>query len=96
MKVIVASTDVPFVGGGGTTAIVDWLSLELTAAGHEVDTLRFPFVSETTAMLDQILALRLLDLGETADLISPAASAQGVVVHPSSSADLRPVADLAA
>jgi hypothetical protein len=53
MKVIVASTDVPFVGGGGNTAIVDWLGLELTRAGHDVDTLRFPFVSETTAMLDQ-------------------------------------------
>jgi len=69
MKVIVASTDVPFVGGGGTTAIVDWLGLELIRAGHDVDTLRFPFVSETTAMLDQALALRLFHVHDTADRV---------------------------
>jgi glycosyltransferase involved in cell wall biosynthesis len=69
MKVIVASTDVPFVGGGGTTAIVDWLGIELERAGHEVDILRFPFVSETAAMLDQSLALRLFDLGDAADRV---------------------------
>jgi len=82
MKVIVASTDVPFVGGGGTTAIVDWLSLELARAGHEVDTLRFPFVSETAAMMDQILALRLLDLGEAADRLICIRPPSYVLQHP--------------
>lgn len=82
MKVIVASTDVPFVGGGGTTAIVAWLSLELVRAGHEVDTLRFPFVSETAAMLDQILALRLLNLGDTSDRLICIRPPSYVLQHP--------------
>lgn len=66
MKVIVASTVVPFLEGGGTF-IIDWLSLMLRRHGHEVETLKLPFVSNVPVMLEQMLALRLIDVGEQAD-----------------------------
>jgi glycosyltransferase involved in cell wall biosynthesis len=66
MKVIVASTVVPFIEGGGTF-IVDWLDEMLRRHGHEVETLKLPFLSSTPVMLEQMLSLRLMDLGDRAD-----------------------------
>lgn len=66
MKVIIASTVVPFVEGGGTF-IIDWLAVMLRRHGHEVETLKLPFYSHAPQMLDQMLALRLFDLGDRAD-----------------------------
>ena len=66
MKVIIASTVVPFIEGGGTL-IVEWLDTMLRRSGHEVDVLKLPFVSSTPLMLEQMLALRLMDVGDRAD-----------------------------
>jgi glycosyltransferase involved in cell wall biosynthesis len=66
MKIIVASTVVPFLYGG-YTVIVDSLADELTKAGHQVEVLKFPFSSQYDELLEQMTALRLLDLTEHGD-----------------------------
>jgi glycosyltransferase involved in cell wall biosynthesis len=66
MKIIVASTVVPFLYGG-YTVIVDSLAAELKKAGHEVEVLKFPFSSQHDELLEQMMALRLLDLTEHGD-----------------------------
>ena len=66
MKILIASTVVPFLEGGGTF-IIDWLDTMLRRHGHQVETLRIPMLSYTPALLDQMLAVRLMDLGTTAD-----------------------------
>jgi glycosyltransferase involved in cell wall biosynthesis len=70
MKIVIASTYVPFIRGGGTK-IVDDLAAELTHAGHRVDCVRLPLYSYWRQLPEQTLALRLLDLtessGETID-----------------------------
>lgn len=66
MKVAIASTVMPFIEGG-STLIVDWLTVMLRRRGHDVDTFKLPFVSYAPEMLEQMLSLRLLDVGEQAD-----------------------------
>ncbi len=66
MKVIVASTHVPFIDGGGRMIVRD-LAAALRERGHEVDTVDIPFLSDHRVMLEQMLALRLIDLGASAD-----------------------------
>lgn len=66
MKFLIVSTVVPFIEGGGTF-IVDWLSLKLREYGHQTDVLKLPFHSYYPEMLEQMLALRLLDVGQSAD-----------------------------
>lgn len=66
MRVIIASTFVPGVRGG-LDVMIDSLGAELTARGHEVDTLRFPFHSDPKRMLPQMLALRLHRVAEHGD-----------------------------
>ena len=66
MNILIASTVVPFLEGGGTF-IIDWLEIMLRRHGHQVETLRIPTTSNTAAQLDQMLAVRLMDVGTTAD-----------------------------
>jgi glycosyltransferase involved in cell wall biosynthesis len=61
MEIVIASTIVPFVEGGGTF-IVDWLEQTLIERGHSVFTLKIPFRSNYREMADQMLGLRLLDI----------------------------------
>ncbi len=61
MKIVVASTYIPFIRGGGTQ-IVDDLAAELSAAGHQVDIVKIPFYSDWRLIPDQTLAIRLLDV----------------------------------
>ncbi|MCX6605203.1 MAG: glycosyltransferase family 4 protein [Acidobacteria bacterium] len=61
-----ASTVVPFLYGG-YTVIVDSLADELARAGHEVEVLKFPFSSHHEELMEQMTALRLLDLTEHGD-----------------------------
>ena len=81
MKVIVASTVVPFIEGGGTF-IVDWLDAMLRRHGHEVDTLKLPFLSSTPVMLEQMLSLRLMDVGDRADRLICIRPPAHVLRHP--------------
>jgi glycosyltransferase involved in cell wall biosynthesis len=64
MRVLIASTYVPFIKGGGTKIVED-LHRELNARGFEADTVNLPFYSAWPAIPEQTLGLRLLDLSET-------------------------------
>jgi glycosyltransferase involved in cell wall biosynthesis len=64
MRIVVASTYVPFLKGGGTKIIED-LSAALTKAGHLVETVMIPMSSYWPKVSEQTLAIRLLDLTES-------------------------------
>lgn len=61
MRVLVASTFVPFIKGGGTKIVED-LHRELLLRGFESDTVLIPFYSAWPEIASQTAALRLLDL----------------------------------
>jgi len=66
VKIIIASTIVPFIEGGGTF-IVDWLEQQLREYGHQVDTVKIPFSPDYKETLSQITALRLYNLEDMCD-----------------------------
>ena len=66
MKVVVASTFVPFVEGGAQMIMRD-LVRELEVRGHEVDTVELPTSSRWDLVLEQMLALRLLEVSRGSD-----------------------------
>jgi glycosyltransferase involved in cell wall biosynthesis len=66
VRVLIASTCVPFVKGGGTKIVED-LAGVLRARGVETDTVLIPFHSAWPDVPRQTLALRLLDVTEGAD-----------------------------
>jgi glycosyltransferase involved in cell wall biosynthesis len=81
MKVLIASTIVPFIEGGGTL-IVEWLEAVLRERGHEVDVLRLPFFSSYREMPAQMLALRLLDISEHGDRLVAIRPPAYLLQHP--------------
>ena len=81
MKVIIASTIVPFIEGGGTF-IVDWLARMLECSGHEVEVFKIPFHSWYPEMPDQMLALRLFDVSEHADRLIAIRTPSYLLRHP--------------
>jgi len=81
MKIIIASTIVPFVYGGGTF-IVDWLELKLKEYGHEVDVVKIPFSSNYKEMLQQMLGLRLYHLEDSCDRLICIRMPSYLIKHP--------------
>jgi glycosyltransferase involved in cell wall biosynthesis len=81
MKVIVASTNTPFVDGGASL-IVGWLASKLRAQGHEVEVLEFPFRFQHEEMLEQMLALRLVDLSQHGDRLIAIRTPAYLLRHP--------------
>jgi len=81
MRVIVASTYVPLLRGGGVQ-IVDELVLALREHGHEVDTVMLPFHSHPPEMLEQMLALRLTDLSQSGDRLIAIRTPSYILPHP--------------
>lgn len=81
MKVIIASTVVPFVEGGATF-IVDWLAEMLQRHGHTVEVFKIPFHSWFPEMLDQMLALRLMDISEYGDRLIAIRTPSYLLRHP--------------
>lgn len=81
MRVLVASTVVPFVKGGGTI-IVDSLERALAERGHEVDVLRLPFESDVNTMLPQMLAMRLHHLEDASDRLICIRTPSYLIQHP--------------
>lgn len=61
MHIIVATTVLPFVRGGAEY-LADSLCDSLEHAGHTVDRFDLPFFADYRSMLEQMTALRLLDL----------------------------------
>jgi glycosyltransferase involved in cell wall biosynthesis len=81
MKVILATTFVPFVRGGADV-IVESLETMLLRAGHEVAVFRFPFVSHYREMPEQMLALRLLDISDRGDRLICVRTPSYLLRHP--------------
>jgi glycosyltransferase involved in cell wall biosynthesis len=81
MNIIIASTIVPFLNGGGSL-IVDWLELTLKKYGHNVDVFRVPFTSWYPVMPEQMLALRLLDISEHGDRLIAIRTPSYLLRHP--------------
>lgn len=81
MDVVIASTFVPFVRGGGTAIVAD-LQRALTTRGHRVDTVLLPFEPEPTEMVEQMLALRLLDISGRGDVLVTIRTPSYLLRHP--------------
>jgi glycosyltransferase involved in cell wall biosynthesis len=81
VKVLIVSTIVPFLEGGGTF-IVDWLAQALKQNGHTVDVVKIPFHSYYADMPEQMLALRLLDLSGHGDLLIALRTPSYIISHP--------------
>lgn len=81
MRVVLASTVVPFTGGGGSL-IAEWTEQALRAHGHEVELYRIPFHSEPRTMAEQMVGLRLVDLAGTCDRLVAIRTPSHLVRHP--------------
>lgn len=81
MKLIIASSYVPFVTGGARH-IVDWLAAKLRAQGHEVESFLLPFVDDPETMLAQIAGWRLIDLSDRCDRLICIRPPAYVLRHP--------------
>lgn len=81
MRVLVASTYVPFIDGGGRMIVRD-LVAALRARDHEVDTIEIPFLSAWDTMLEQMLAIRLMDVSEAADVLVAIRTPSYLLRHP--------------
>ena len=75
------STIVPFIEGGGTF-IVDWLDAKLKEYGYNSEVIKIPFCSHPPEMLQQMLALRLMDLTNYADLLITIRTPSYILSHP--------------
>jgi glycosyltransferase involved in cell wall biosynthesis len=81
MRVLVASTFVPFVDGGGRMIVRD-LAEALRVRGHEVDTVNIPTCSRWDTLLEQTLAIRLLDVSRGSDALIAIRPPSYVLRHP--------------
>jgi glycosyltransferase involved in cell wall biosynthesis len=81
MRIIVASTFVPFIHGGGRM-IVDDLADVLRERDHQVEIVYIPFWSDSAEMLEQMLAIRLFDLTEWADRLICIRTPSYILKHP--------------
>ena len=81
MKIVIASSFVPFVYGGGRF-IVDWLEQKLIEYGHQVERFYLPFVDRPDDLLDQILAFRLIDVSASCDRLIAIRPPAHVIPHP--------------
>jgi len=81
MKIVLASSFVPFVNGGGRF-IVEWLEQKLVEHGHQVERFYLPFVDRPEDLFDQILAFRLIDLSESCDRLIAFRPPAYVLPHP--------------
>ncbi len=81
MRIIIVSTIIPFVVGGGEL-IVDWLDETLKKYGYKSEVIKIPFRSSPPEMLEQMVALRLLDLTDYADLLITIRTPSYIIRHP--------------
>jgi glycosyltransferase involved in cell wall biosynthesis len=81
MRFVLASTFVPFVNGGARF-IVEWLEQKLIEHGHEVERFYLPFVETPGDLLQQVAALRLIDLSDAGDRLIAFRPPAHVLQHP--------------
>jgi glycosyltransferase involved in cell wall biosynthesis len=72
---------VPFIEGGGRMIVRD-LARAVRVRGHEVDTIEIPFHSTWDTMLEQMLAIRLMDVSESADVLVAIRTPSYLLRHP--------------
>src|SRR5690348_15719564 len=98
MQVVLASTFLPFVKGGGIT-LVQSLERALLDRGHEVEPVLFPFWADPDEMIEQMLALRLLDVSNQGDVLIALRMPSYLIRHPNTRVwflhHYRPAYDLA-
>jgi glycosyltransferase involved in cell wall biosynthesis len=82
MKVIVASSIVPLLRGGGLQ-IAHELVDALRERGHETDTLLLPHITDPDIVTDQLLAMRLLDVADAGDRLIAIRPPAHLLRHPS-------------
>jgi glycosyltransferase involved in cell wall biosynthesis len=81
LKIVLATTMEPFVDGGANY-IADSLEETLLMCGHQVEVLRLPFYSSYKVMLEQMLALRLLDVTGAGDRLIAIRTPSYLLRHP--------------
>ena len=81
MKIVIASSFVPFVNGGGRF-IVEWLEQKLREYGHSVERFYIPFIDRPDDLFDQILAFRLIDVSSACDRLIAIRPPAHVLEHP--------------
>jgi glycosyltransferase involved in cell wall biosynthesis len=81
MRIGVASTFVPFIKGGGRM-IVDDLVSALRERGHEVDTIMIPFDSSPREQLEQMVGLRMLQIGSEFERLICIRTPSYLIRHP--------------
>ena len=81
MKIVIASTILPFVYGGGEL-IVDWLDEKLREYGHQVSVVKIPFVHDYHTVMSQMLALRMYHLEESCDRLIAIRTPSYLLKHP--------------
>jgi glycosyltransferase involved in cell wall biosynthesis len=81
MRIVLVSSYVPFVRGGGRF-IVEWLETKLREHGHDVERFYLPFVDSPHDLLDQVAAFRLMNLSESADRLIAFRPPSHVLRHP--------------
>ena len=82
MRIVVASTHVPFIRGGGTKIVEDTRDA-LREAGHEVDVVSFPVWEHWQQLPAQLLAMRLFDLSDSCDRLIAIRTPSHLLRHPS-------------
>lgn len=81
MKVLVASTYVPFVEGGSRMIARDLVEA-LRVRGHDVDTVDIPTSSRWDVVLDEALGVRLLEVSRGSDVMVAIRPPSYVLRHP--------------
>lgn len=81
MKIIIASTIVPFVNGGGNL-IVDWLEQKLNEYGHDAQAIRIPYSSDYNRLLTQDIGLRMYHLEDSCDRLIAVRMPAYLIKHP--------------
>lgn len=81
MRVLIASSFVPFVNGGGRF-IVEWLEEKLLEYGHQVEKIYLPFDERPETLMENLLSYRLMDLTQHADRLIAIRPPAHSLVHP--------------
>ncbi|WP_375267705.1 glycosyltransferase family 4 protein [Phenylobacterium sp.] len=81
MKIVLASSFVPFVHGGARF-IVEWLEEKLREHGHEVERFYLPVVDGPEDILSQAALFRMMDLSEAGDRLIAFRPPAYVLPHP--------------
>ncbi len=81
MKIVIAATFTPFVESG-STHIVNGLDQSLKRRGHDVETFHFPFSDRPQEILEQLTALRLIDLSQFGDRLVTIRTPSHLLKHP--------------